>query len=821
MDYTLLLNDLVNDFEKQFDFYLLKNNYVFSSDAKKFLDTYKLIKKDQEIPLETKYEKLNEHLKNAHSVAINIIKNLKDIHILEPNYQNVFNLDVKYYEVNLSVKSKFVCEAIKNLFKDEEIRKHITNEELYNLYFSYYLLSEKINDKSLTVNDINKIEENLQSITKKMWQNYLTPVTDYKEGESFHFLIHNASKTDLEGTTLNEHYGRKGRISTSLITDQQMGVYGRHRYGFIYPPDTKIITAGYRDIYSYETLKEGNFSQNDSNSSLLAPNAINQYCIEKTIENNGEILNRDNANIYNEVLIDATNIKPVGIFCLTFGEKDLSEDYVSAKNLAEKNNLPLIEIDISLYRTKNNIGYVYTDREPLTLKEQDEFVKKFLSQYYRTKNYDINLQYMSIEADYQKYHDMIIDMFLDLKQTGKVSKETLFKLYETKINEKRDKGDEFNVLINEQKDLKEAFLSFKEALDKSQDENLSKEIEIKLKEIISRIKKNNTLIKNNNDINLSNNNPLLQHNPLVDKMLSKFTPFVIEKITYEGELIPIITSYKETQEITEEQDKMLEELALNNNDILPQYNHARRKIMAICNGYKTNSLINSFAYYKKQNPELEELKALAKKYLDMVDFQEKKATYDSLVNEKNLLEQKIAELKEKEKILSGQVSYKWVLEKERSSAVTIKELENYLNLANADIDKLQQEKNALEKKQAKLNSQNFIKRFLKRKERNQNNTQIINLKSLLEQKMVDKEAKERTLKDEKGFSNYVVNQFLTSYGSPGMSLADYKIKLDSILSDEIETFNYVELNSALEEINKKLEDLDLSAMEREVTNMKQ
>ena len=54
-----------------------------------------------------------------------------------------------------------------------------------------------------------------------------------------------------------------------------------------------------------------------------------------------------------------------------------------------------------------------------------------------------------------------------------------------------------------------------------------------------------------------------------------------------------------------------------------------------------------------------------------------------------------------------------------------------------------------------------------------------------------------------------------------MSLDDYRIKLDSILSDEIETFNYVELNSALEEINKKLEDLDLSTMEREVTNMKQ
>lgn len=45
-------------------------------------------------------------------------------------------------------------------------------------------------------------------------------------------------------------------------------------------------------------------------------------------------------------------MKKVGVFVRTVGDKNFNADYIKAMNLAQKTNLPLIEIDKSLYRQK-------------------------------------------------------------------------------------------------------------------------------------------------------------------------------------------------------------------------------------------------------------------------------------------------------------------------------------------------------------------------------------------------------------------------------------------------------------------------------------
>ena len=181
------------------------------------------------------------------------------------------------------------------------------------------------------------IETKLRPISDKIWTSSITNPESFKPGEPFMFIVHNVSKTDMETTNINEHSARSGRISASLITDKEMGVYGSHKYGFIYPNDSKIITSGYKDLYSYETQKEGNYYQNHNNSMLITPQAMESYSANLSVQENGKRLNNDNANIYNEVLLDSTTgLKPVGIYCITFGEKELSYDYQSAKKLAEQ-----------------------------------------------------------------------------------------------------------------------------------------------------------------------------------------------------------------------------------------------------------------------------------------------------------------------------------------------------------------------------------------------------------------------------------------------------------------------------------------------------
>lgn len=89
--------------------------------------------------------------------------------------------------------------------------------------------------------------------------------------------------------------------------------------------------------------------------------------IERTKEENGEMLNYDNSTPSNKVIITNRNrdIYPSSVFVKVLGDESNSEKVQRAKELSEKLGIPCIEIDKSLCRERLGLT-------PLTEKEEKD-----------------------------------------------------------------------------------------------------------------------------------------------------------------------------------------------------------------------------------------------------------------------------------------------------------------------------------------------------------------------------------------------------------------------------------------------------------------
>lgn len=89
--------------------------------------------------------------------------------------------------------------------------------------------------------------------------------------------------------------------------------------------------------------------------------------IERTKEENGEMLNYDNSTPSNKVIITNRNrdIHPSSVFVKVLGDESNSEKVQRAKELSEKLGIPCIEIDKALCRERLGLT-------PLTEKEEKD-----------------------------------------------------------------------------------------------------------------------------------------------------------------------------------------------------------------------------------------------------------------------------------------------------------------------------------------------------------------------------------------------------------------------------------------------------------------
>lgn len=269
------------------------------------------------------------------------------------------------------------------------------------------LLSEDRTNIEAIQTRVNSYNEHATGI----WNDYLTDIDDTK-GSEFRWVVHNLTKGELEGDFRDKY------MSTSLITNNAMGVYGNARYGLIIKPK-HIISASYKDTYTLNTRKDEEDIFN-VRPPLMLPQEIEDICVIQTIEANGEMLNYSKDSIYSEMVIDEYEIQ--GVYYISNGEQELAKDYNRAKKVAEERGLPLRERDISKYREEHGL-------EPIAKEDRVAFCKNIL---WKCCDGDKELQNL-----YGKYGDKFAnnnfqefyEKYIELKKTEEFSKSSILRTF--------------------------------------------------------------------------------------------------------------------------------------------------------------------------------------------------------------------------------------------------------------------------------------------------------------------------------------------------------------------------------------------------------
>ncbi len=388
---------------------LLNKTYVKA----RFIE-YKYGKEFEILKTIPNYNYLFKLIERAESLD-NIEEQMKLISSIDIQKVNTVKLMDKLDEVKMVTEADLtndVLNSIKFVFENSNIRKGLTNEDIYKLFINYYML--KNNNISIA-----KTERNLIDVMRKVWSKTLTDPKVFKNGNSFSFLIHNfLTGESLENQIEVMKENRIDRVSSSLITNNFTGMYngdtGR-RIGFIYPPDAKIVTIGKHDLYSYESDKYKVVKNKEYASPILSPGFLETYC-KKLASDNGKDF--DYNSIYNEVLIGES--KPVAIFLMGYGEKELNPDYIPTKKLAEKLGLPFVEIDMSVYRQKHNLPMLNTDGKKYIAKQTIMSLFGFDNNGHMDEK-QISMLYNMID----NYYEELGNIYIKLKEKGEATRENI------------------------------------------------------------------------------------------------------------------------------------------------------------------------------------------------------------------------------------------------------------------------------------------------------------------------------------------------------------------------------------------------------------
>lgn len=228
--------ELFNKLENSSMYRIIRISQETSSFAEDFLLELRDLKNNKNINIVEKYNLLEEKYNQSKDLAVSLIKTIdKNIKAYnEPNFENYDkknpNTSENFAEsfFKLGKRSKAVCNALKEMFKNEKVRHIIDNNELYELYDSYLKIVDLVQNNKITREKLEEIEKRCQGITNKVWEKEITKVQNYKQGEPFKFLVYNVAYGELDGNDFH----RQGRLSTSLISEKDMGLLGGKKTWF-------------------------------------------------------------------------------------------------------------------------------------------------------------------------------------------------------------------------------------------------------------------------------------------------------------------------------------------------------------------------------------------------------------------------------------------------------------------------------------------------------------------------------------------------------------------------------------------------------------
>lgn len=360
----------------------------------------------------------------------------------ENDVEDAKKLYIKELSFYLDILNYLLCNYDEKLtFKEKEaLKENINKVNRLLVILKNSIIEEEIDKDKIDyiMHIFNKIVSNTENIEFKIFKSELTDVNKYQKGENFNFLVH----------TVTNGYNRLEKnssiTSTSLISEDNIGLFinedNVNSYGYIFDIDLdNIVVSSNADIFSdikveYDNIEfsdifEKYYSYNDfevkispifshgiaSISKIIPISYMKKINTDECIKINGEKLNYDVEEIYNEiVLLNNLSLVKKAVFVRTNGDKSISIDYKKAKELSEKLNLPLIEIDLSLYREKNNLDI-------LSKKEEKKILRRFLEIVNEDKEtYKLYLRYSKDAFDKK-----CLEMYRDLRDKEYLNEEEL------------------------------------------------------------------------------------------------------------------------------------------------------------------------------------------------------------------------------------------------------------------------------------------------------------------------------------------------------------------------------------------------------------
>ena len=251
-------------------------------------------------------------------------------------------------------------EYVKKIYRDcKEITLDIDSIEEQKINY------EKLENLYLKVLEIENI---LSKDVEQVWKETMKEKNS-KEGQMAYFA-HSLTEGEFNPEDMN-------KVCVTYVTEKTLTIpYGD--YGFLYEMDMdNIIQIAAEDAGSWKVDKE-KFIDNDlstfwqfeepideegnriffeyppRNSKLLLPDDVEQETINENIQRNGEMLDYDKRNVYNEAVIINKNKKmmPIGVFVKIIGNEENSDKMQKAKALSEKFGLELKIFDKSVLRER-------------------------------------------------------------------------------------------------------------------------------------------------------------------------------------------------------------------------------------------------------------------------------------------------------------------------------------------------------------------------------------------------------------------------------------------------------------------------------------
>ena len=267
------------------------------------------------------------------------------------------------------------------------------------------ILENTLNKKNINISKVdyimylfNKIIPYTDEVFYKVYSDELTKIENYKQGDDFNFLVHVIKRGNNRDTNNSEI------TSASLINEENIALFSNFytdiTYGYILeaPLDNIVVTCNadaFSDVhqpkdkkrylktfdkyYKYDDFEVKispiNVNGTASITKIIPLNYLKRINVDESIDANLEKLNYDNLETYNEtVLLNNEKLIKKGIFVRTLGDKSISKNYKKALELSKKTGLKLVEIDLSLYREKNNLDLLTIEESALIIKRFKEIV---------------------------------------------------------------------------------------------------------------------------------------------------------------------------------------------------------------------------------------------------------------------------------------------------------------------------------------------------------------------------------------------------------------------------------------------------------------